>query len=73
MSRSGDRRVESPCRWRSALSMGYFPGRGWITAFYEKVKNVKADVAAVLVGTQSPPAEVLNSVKGVRQDVHLDP
>ena len=44
-----------------------------ITAFYEKVKNVKADVAAVLVGTQSPPAEVLNSVKGVRQDVHLDP
>jgi hypothetical protein len=51
------------------------PGKdsGWITAFYEKVKNVKADVAAVLVGTQSPPAEVLNSVKGVRQDVHLDP
>jgi hypothetical protein len=26
-------------KWRS----------GWITAFYEKVKNVKADVAAVLV------------------------
>jgi hypothetical protein len=24
-------------------------GSGWITAFYEKVKNVKADVAAVLV------------------------
>ncbi len=44
-----------------------------ITAFYEKVKKVKADVAAVLVWTQRPPAEVLNSVKGVRQDVHLDP
>jgi hypothetical protein len=24
-------------------------GSGWITAFYEKVKKVKADVAAVLV------------------------
>jgi hypothetical protein len=41
--------------------------------FYEKVKNVKADVAAVLVMHRTLPAEVLNSVKGVRQDVHLDP
>jgi hypothetical protein len=44
-----------------------------VTVFYEKVKNVKADVAAVLVWTQNPPAEVLDTVKGVRQDVHLDP
>ena len=46
---------------------------GSVTAFYEKVKNVKADVAAVLVMHRTLPAEVLNSVKGVRQDVHLDP
>jgi hypothetical protein len=26
-----------------------FPSLGWMTVFYEKVKNVKADVAAVLV------------------------
>ncbi len=44
-----------------------------ITGFYEKVKNVKADVAAVLVDRRAFPAEVLNAVKGVRQDVHLDP
>ena len=44
-----------------------------ITAFYEKVIKVKADVAAVLVCSRTIPAEVLHSVKGVRQDVHLDP
>ena len=30
-------------------SICVFARHSWITAFYEKVKNVKADVAAVLV------------------------
>jgi hypothetical protein len=41
------------------------PGRK--TGFYEKVKKVKADVAAVLSEHRTLPAEVLNSVKGVRE------
>ena len=43
------------------------------TGLYEKVINVKADVAAVLVPATQLPGVVLNTVKGVPQDVHLDP
>jgi hypothetical protein len=44
------------------------------TGFYEKVINVKADVAAVLVSaTPAIRGVAVNTVKGVPQDVHLDP
>ena len=46
---------------------------GGETGFYEKVINVKADVAAVLVSATKRLGVVVNTVKGVPQDVHLDP
>ena len=44
-----------------------------MVGFYEKVIKVKADVAAVLVSAKQHSGVVVDTVKGVPQDDHLDP
>jgi hypothetical protein len=64
---------ESSANFSGTRAQGLLDERiGLLTGLYEKVIIVKADVAAVLVVSNEASGVVMNTVKGVRQDVHLD-